>query len=51
MQSAMNALNPVLTVGAQMRDACEAHSSMKKRQIEAARRRSCASSRSTRCTC
>src|SRR5204863_6327895 len=25
MQSAMNALNPVLTVAAQMRDACEAH--------------------------
>src|SRR5213079_2079809 len=26
MQSAMNALNPVLTIAAQMRDACEAHS-------------------------
>src|SRR6201993_4083985 len=35
MQSAMNALNPVLTVAAQMRDACEAHSTMNKRQIEA----------------
>jgi peptide/nickel transport system ATP-binding protein len=35
MQSAMNALNPVLTVAAQMRDACEAHSTMSKRQIEA----------------
>ena len=34
MQSAMNALNPVLTIGAQMRDACEAHSTMSKRQIE-----------------
>ena len=34
MQSAMNALNPVLTVAAQMRDACEAHSTMNKRQIE-----------------
>ena len=34
MQSAMNALNPVLTVAAQMRDACEAHSDMSKRQIE-----------------
>jgi oligopeptide/dipeptide ABC transporter ATP-binding protein len=34
MQSAMNALNPVLTVAAQMRDACEAHSTMTKRQIE-----------------
>jgi oligopeptide/dipeptide ABC transporter ATP-binding protein len=35
MQSAMNALNPVLTVAAQMRDACEAHSTMTKREIEA----------------
>jgi oligopeptide/dipeptide ABC transporter ATP-binding protein len=35
MQSAMNALNPVLTVAAQMRDACEAHSDMSKREIEA----------------
>ena len=35
MQSAMNALNPVLTIAAQMRDACEAHSTMNKRQIEA----------------
>ena len=34
MQSAMNALNPVLTIAAQMRDACEAHSMMSKRQIE-----------------
>jgi peptide/nickel transport system permease protein len=34
MQTAMNALNPVLTVAAQMRDACEAHSTMSKRQIE-----------------
>src|SRR5204863_7992991 len=34
MQSAMNALNPVLTVAAQMRDACEAHSTMTKRGIE-----------------
>ncbi len=34
MQSAMNALNPVLTVAAQMRDACEAHSTMTKREIE-----------------
>ena len=34
MQSAMNALNPVLTVAAQMRDACEAHSDMSKREIE-----------------
>jgi peptide/nickel transport system permease protein len=33
MQSAMNALNPVLTVAEQMRDACEAHSSMSKREI------------------
>ncbi len=34
MQSAMNALNPVLTVAAQMRDACEAHSNMSAREIE-----------------
>jgi oligopeptide/dipeptide ABC transporter ATP-binding protein len=34
MQSAMNALNPVLSVAAQMRDACEAHSTMSKREIE-----------------
>jgi peptide/nickel transport system permease protein len=33
MQSAMNALNPVLTVEAQMRDALEAHSNMSKREI------------------
>ena len=35
MQSAMNALNPVLTVADQMRDACEAHSRMSKAEIEA----------------
>jgi peptide/nickel transport system permease protein len=35
MQSAMNALNPVLTVADQMRDACEAHSDMSKKEIEA----------------
>jgi peptide/nickel transport system ATP-binding protein len=35
MQSAMNALNPVLTVADQMRDACEAHSKMSKAEIEA----------------
>jgi oligopeptide/dipeptide ABC transporter ATP-binding protein len=34
MQSAMNALNPVLTVADQMRDACEAHSGMSKKEIE-----------------
>jgi peptide/nickel transport system ATP-binding protein len=33
MQSAMNALNPVLTVADQMRDACEAHSTMTRREI------------------
>src|SRR6059058_5396166 len=33
MQSAMNALNPVLTIAAQMRDACEAHSDMSAREI------------------
>ena len=35
MQSAMNALNPVLTVGAQMRDACKAHSNMTSAEITA----------------
>jgi oligopeptide/dipeptide ABC transporter ATP-binding protein len=34
MQSAMNALNPVLTVAEQMRDACRAHSNMSKTEIE-----------------
>ena len=34
MQSAMNALNPVLTVADQMADACRAHSNMSKREIE-----------------
>ena len=34
MQSAMNALNPVLTVAEQMRDACRAHSDMSRREIE-----------------
>ena len=35
MQSAMNALNPVLTVAEQMADACRAHSKMSKAEIEA----------------
>jgi oligopeptide/dipeptide ABC transporter ATP-binding protein len=35
MQSAMNALNPVLTVADQMADACRAHSNMSKKEIEA----------------
>jgi peptide/nickel transport system permease protein len=34
MQSAMNALNPVLTVADQMRDACLAHSNMSRREID-----------------
>jgi oligopeptide/dipeptide ABC transporter ATP-binding protein len=34
MQSAMNALNPVLTIEAQMRDACKAHSKMSDKEIE-----------------
>jgi oligopeptide/dipeptide ABC transporter ATP-binding protein len=34
MQSAMNALNPVLTVAEQMRDACRAHSNMSRAEIE-----------------
>ena len=34
MQNAMNALNPVMTVGQQMRDACKAHSSMSHEEIE-----------------
>ena len=33
MQSAMNALNPVMTIGQQMRDACKAHSAMSKEEI------------------
>jgi peptide/nickel transport system ATP-binding protein len=33
MQSAMNALNPVLTIAEQMRDACEAHADMPKSEI------------------
>jgi peptide/nickel transport system permease protein len=33
MQSAMNALNPVLTIEAQMRDACKAHSRMSAKEI------------------
>ncbi len=35
MQSAMNALNPVMTVGEQMRDACRAHSDMSDEEIAA----------------
>ena len=35
MQSAMNALNPVLTVGAQMADVCKAHSDMSSEEIAA----------------
>jgi len=34
MQSAMNALNPVLTVAEQMRDACRAHSNWSRAEIE-----------------
>ncbi len=33
MQSAMNSLNPVMTIGQQMRDACKAHAAMSKEQI------------------
>jgi len=33
MQSAMNALNPVMTVGEQMKDACKAHSAMSNEEI------------------
>jgi len=33
MQSAMNALNPVLSIEAQMRDACKAHSDMRPGEI------------------
>ncbi len=35
MQSAMNALNPVLSIAEQMRDACRAHSDWSKAQIDA----------------
>jgi peptide/nickel transport system ATP-binding protein len=34
MQNAMNALNPVMTVGQQMRDACKAHSAMSNEEIQ-----------------
>ena len=34
MQSAMNALNPVLTIESQMRDVCKAHSEMSNDEIE-----------------
>ena len=33
MQSAMNSLNPVMTIGQQMRDACKAHGAMSKEEI------------------
>jgi peptide/nickel transport system permease protein len=33
MQSAMNALNPVMTIGEQMLDACRAHSTMSREEI------------------
>ena len=35
MQSAMNALNPVMSVGAQLRDAMQAHEDMPRRRIQA----------------
>jgi peptide/nickel transport system ATP-binding protein len=35
MQSAMNALNPVMTIGDQMADACRAHSEMSSKEIAA----------------
>jgi peptide/nickel transport system ATP-binding protein len=35
MQSAMNALNPVLTIGAQLEDVCQAHSDMSPKEIAA----------------
>jgi peptide/nickel transport system ATP-binding protein len=35
MQSAMNALNPVMTIGEQLRDAYEAHEHLSRRQITA----------------
>jgi peptide/nickel transport system ATP-binding protein len=34
MQSAMNALNPVMSLEAQMRDVCEAHSEMSSKEIQ-----------------
>jgi oligopeptide/dipeptide ABC transporter ATP-binding protein len=33
MQSAMNALNPVMTIGQQLKDACKAHTTMSREQI------------------
>jgi peptide/nickel transport system ATP-binding protein len=35
MQSAMNALNPVLSIGTQLRDACRAHSDLSGEEIDA----------------
>jgi peptide/nickel transport system ATP-binding protein len=35
MQSAMNALNPILTIGAQLADACRAHTNWDRKKIEA----------------
>ena len=35
MQSAMNALNPVLSIRAQLRDACKGHGDLSEREIEA----------------
>jgi peptide/nickel transport system permease protein len=35
MQSAMNSLNPVMTIGEQMRDACRAHATMSREEITA----------------
>ena len=50
MQSAMNALNPVKSVAAQMIDVCRAHTTMSRPEIRKRSERSCASCRSTPCT-
>ena len=51
MQSAMNALNPVKTIGAQFKDAMRAHDGITHaRDPRSARPRCCTWSASTRCT-
>ena len=51
MQSAMNALNPVTTIGAQFKDALDAHARMSRAEIAAPLGRGAASwSASTRST-
>ena len=50
MQSAMNALNPVTSIGAQFKDAMRAHGVTSNEEIATGRPRCCGWSASTRCT-